>query len=172
MVLDTSSIEGKMANSLVCEPVKVCYQYKNIRQETKCIFLIFIGKNIDKRVKKILDKIKDDSLIDALVHLKNNENELLIEYYKDTWYTLFYPKTHIRALQHKCSGSSRLSMLEGCRLDQKWLNRNFVTLPLVEKPTVNFQSFISSDIDNMSDDYNMMGGNGDDTNDTDDYNMM
>ena len=75
-------------------PIKIIFRVKNDNQKTQYHIYIYVGK-IPSVVNKVLEKIKELSLQDALLTLNNNEIKELSNFYGEKWYTYFFNKYHI-----------------------------------------------------------------------------
>ena len=76
------------------EPVKIIWKYKNNHRRIQYNTYIFIG-SVDDTIMKILNKIADLTLYNALSQLTKNEYAKLEEKYGTLWYQKFFNMYHI-----------------------------------------------------------------------------
>lgn len=76
------------------DPIKIIYKYKNDNKQYQYLIYIYVG-DISNNLMKILEKIKDVSLIDMLRILNKNDMFDMINFYGMEWYKFFYNKYHI-----------------------------------------------------------------------------
>jgi len=76
------------------DPLKIIHKYKNNNRRTQYNVNIFIGL-IDNVTMKILNKIKDINLYEALTTLSQSEYTNIKKKYGEYWYTKFYVTQHI-----------------------------------------------------------------------------
>lgn len=76
-------------------PYKIIHKYKNNRENIQYQIYIFLGPLVSKKVKVLLQKIKEMNLFDALMKLDKNELEILESNYGYNWYESFYTSRHI-----------------------------------------------------------------------------
>jgi hypothetical protein len=76
------------------KPYKIIWKYKNDNRYVQYNINIFVG-NVDKKLKKILEKIQNLNLFDSLIGINIQESKLLQETYGEDWYKYFYNTHHI-----------------------------------------------------------------------------
>lgn len=75
-------------------PVKVIWKYKNSNRRVQYNVYIFVG-NVSSSVAKVLKKIENLQLYDALLALSKSDIEVLTNKYGNDWFYDFYNKYHI-----------------------------------------------------------------------------
>ena len=77
-------------------PYKIIYKVKNFNKEYQFYLYIFVGFNIGKKVKVILNKIEKLDLFTTLSILDINEYKYMEQTYGEKWYYKFFISYHIK----------------------------------------------------------------------------
>jgi len=70
------------------DPKKIIWKYKNNHRRNQYSIYIFVGK-VETDVMKILEKIKELNLYNALISLSKNELKKIENFYGEYWYKKF-----------------------------------------------------------------------------------
>jgi len=76
-------------------PYKIIYKVKNNNKEYQHYLYIYVGYNIDDKVKLILNKIKNLDLFSTLILLDLNEYKYMENLYGQKWYYKFFIINHV-----------------------------------------------------------------------------
>jgi hypothetical protein len=105
------------------KPYKVLWRYKNRNERIQYNMYIFAG-NVDKRVKKVLERITELSLYDTLVALDDKERHLVESIWGEEWFRYLFPTAHIEStfslLQKNKARATALEEIVG----KGWIERN------------------------------------------------
>ena len=77
------------------KPYKIIYKVKNFNKEYQYYLYIFVGYNIDKKIKFILNKIKELDFYNTLIKLNTDEYKHMESNYGVRWYEYFFLSGHI-----------------------------------------------------------------------------
>jgi hypothetical protein len=106
------------------DPIKIIHKYKNTNEKIQYHVYIFIGNLVSKNVLKILDKITNMDLYDALINLDQVEYELITRDYGEFWYEKFYISYHVDfIMQNTLNNNSRLKELRNI-YGQDWVDKH------------------------------------------------
>ena len=105
-------------------PYKIIYKVKNNKNEYQYNVYIYIGDNIDQKIKNILNKIKNFSFTETLLKLDINEYKYMEKIYKQKWYYKFFITKHIKKSINDISNNiSNLTELKK-KFGEEWINEN------------------------------------------------
>lgn len=76
-------------------PTKIIWKYKNNNRKVQYNIYVYLGRYIDEKIKEILVKIENLSLLNALLELTLDEYKTLEIKYGIFWYNFFYNTYHI-----------------------------------------------------------------------------
>lgn len=122
-------------------PYKIIHKYKNIQACIGYNIYIFVGEHIPMSVKKILNKIRDLSLIETLQQITLSEFKSLVEQYTDSWYIYFFNKYHINYTRSLIT--KNLALIKNLQIPKKWIDNNFIDKPEVFMPAVGYAEKIN-----------------------------
>ena len=87
------------------KPIKIIYKVKNNNGKAQYYIYIYIG-NPPTKIMKILEKIREITLYDALLYLSSKEIQDLTDYYGIKWYEYLFNKHHISSAFKTIADSS------------------------------------------------------------------
>ncbi|ARF11092.1 hypothetical protein Hokovirus_4_66 [Hokovirus HKV1] len=76
------------------EPIKIIFRYKNNNRHIQHHTYIYVG-NVNDKIYKILEHIKDLSFIDTLIEIDKSKYSELEKYYGIKWYKYFFNSYHL-----------------------------------------------------------------------------
>ena len=124
------------------EPIKVIHKYKNINRKIQYNVIIFVGNLLNENTNRVLKKIKDKSLIEALLELNDRDITIMNNEYGQYWYKYFYIDKHIRYTINKLIIGNEIKKKEIIKkYGQEWFNLHIQTDQNIAKVAYSFQSF-------------------------------
>lgn len=106
------------------DPYKIIYKVKNNNKEYQYYLYIFIGYNINDKLKNILNKIKDLDFYNTLIKLDINEYKYIEKYYGKEWYNKIFIKNHIEhTFENIIKNNLQFNELSK-KYGKDWLNDN------------------------------------------------
>lgn len=115
-------------------PFKVIHKYKNVKNVIGYKIYIFLGNDVEKNIKALLEKIRLLSFDASLDALSKSEMELLSDRFGKDWYHFFFNKHHL--LKSKASmkrTAPRLEQLEK-KFGKQWVEQHLRGAERVLRP--------------------------------------
>lgn len=108
------------------DPMKIIHKYKNNNGRIQYHIHIFIGDIVDNKCMKVLQKIKDLDLYEALVSLTVQEREIITENYGEFWYEKFFNSYHINNIKETTKNNrTKVAELESI-YSRDWFVTHFI----------------------------------------------
>ena len=126
------------------EPIKLIYQYKNANRKTQYEIYVYVGV-LGKRVKNILEKIKDMNIYDTIVSVTPEEEKKLVKIFGEYWVIKFFNKYHISAFLNKLKTSPKMKAEILKNHTDEWLTKlinNFKTDVVFKKVHYSYSELI------------------------------
>ena len=122
------------------KPIKIIHKYKNNNRKIQYNVLIFIGNIVNDSVIKVLEKIKDKNLFEALTELNINDIKIITKEYGESWYKFFFVDKHIQHTINniiKPNENKINELLE--KYNQEWYNNNIINYNEISNISYNYQ---------------------------------
>ena len=115
------------------DPLKIIWKYKNNDRYVQYKIYIFVGK-IPNDISTIIEKFKHLDLYHTLILIDKKEEEILIQYYGEYWYSLFFNVYHqyhqIDLIKKNVEYSQSLTELYGNEWYKKHIDNKYSTNPI------------------------------------------
>jgi hypothetical protein len=128
------------------DPIKIVWRYKNNYRRIQYHTYIFIG-DIDKTIKKLLDKIRDLNFYDALMTLSVNEYNQLEKRYGKFWYNKFFLTAHLAFVRSSIKSTSSYQKELVNKYGQKWHDEHIVAGLRKDRIIYSYNSFVKDELD-------------------------
>lgn len=129
------------------EPIKVIWKYKNNNRKIHYNLYIFVG-NVSTEIKKVLEKIKNLTLIDTFKTITKDQIKTMEIMYGSQWYTYFFNIHHLNECITQIKSTDKDKILIIKNLGKDWYEKNIEKYEIEDKKLIyNYDELIRIDLE-------------------------